>query len=101
MSGIQSRKRKLIVIMCSPEAQGFLFSKETETMDHFFSNVSSFVDTLPAWLTAVTGVIAAASAVAALTPTPRDDKILGKARKVVDLLALNVGYARRRAQKRK
>lgn len=39
-------------------------------------------------------VIAAASAIAALTPTPKDDKFLGKLRKVVDVLALNVKHAR-------
>jgi hypothetical protein len=64
-------------------------------MDHAFTSLSSFVDHLPSWLSAVTGVIAAASAVAALTPTPRDDKIVGKLYKIVDLLALNVGFAKR------
>ena len=38
----------------------------------------------------VTAVIAAASAIAALTPTPKDDTIIGKAYKLVDWLALNV-----------
>ena len=37
----------------------------------------------------VTAVIAAASAIAALTPTPKDDNLIGKAYKVVDWLALN------------
>ena len=36
----------------------------------------------------VTAVIAAASAIAALTPTPKDDTFIGKAYKVVDWLAL-------------
>lgn len=69
-------------------------------MDHLFSVLSSFVDALPAWLSSVTGVIAAASAVAALTPTPRDDKIIGKLYKIVDLLALNIGFAKREAKNR-
>ena len=38
----------------------------------------------------VTAIIAAASAIAALTPTPKDDTFIGKAYKVIDWLALNV-----------
>ena len=45
-------------------------------------------------LAAVTGVIAAASAIAALTPTPKDDAILYKIRQLIDLLALNIGNAK-------
>jgi hypothetical protein len=42
----------------------------------------------------ITGVVALASAIAALTPTPTDDGWVKKAYKVVDLLALNVGKAK-------
>ncbi len=42
----------------------------------------------------VTTVIAAASAIAALTPTPKDDSIIGKVYKVIDWLALNVFKAK-------
>lgn len=42
----------------------------------------------------LTGVVTVASAIAALTPTPKDDTIVGKAYKVVDWLALNVGKAK-------
>jgi hypothetical protein len=42
----------------------------------------------------VTAVIAAASAIAALTPTPKDDSFISKAYKVVDWLALNVFKAK-------
>lgn len=42
----------------------------------------------------VTAVIAAASTIAALTPTPKDDTFLGKAYKVIDWLALNVFKAK-------
>ena len=38
----------------------------------------------------VTTVIAAASAIAALTPTPKDDTWVGKAYKLIDWLALNI-----------
>jgi len=43
----------------------------------------------------ITAIIAAASAVAALTPTPKDDTLVGKAYKVIDWLALNVFYAKK------
>jgi hypothetical protein len=43
---------------------------------------------------AVTAIVAAASAVAALTTTPKDDGWIAKAYKLVDWLALNVGKAK-------
>ena len=43
----------------------------------------------------ITAIIAAASAIAALTPTPKDDTIIGKAYKVIDWLALNVFNAKK------
>jgi hypothetical protein len=42
----------------------------------------------------VTAIIAAASAIAALTPTPKDDTVIGKVYKIVDWLALNVFKAK-------
>ena len=47
-----------------------------------------------ALISIITGVVALASAIAALTPTPKDDGWVKKAYKVVDLLALNVGKAK-------
>lgn len=41
-------------------------------------------------------IIGGASVIAAATPTPKDDTILAKVRKVVELLALLVGFARKR-----
>lgn len=41
-----------------------------------------------------TAVVAAASAIAALTPTPSDDTFVGKAYRIVDWLALNIGRAK-------
>lgn len=41
-------------------------------------------------------VVAAAAAIAALTPTPKDDGVIRVIRKVVDGLALNVGKAKNR-----
>ena len=45
-------------------------------------------------LQVVTAVIAAASAIAALTPTPKDDGVLKKLARIIDLLALNVFRAK-------
>jgi len=42
----------------------------------------------------VTGIIAIASLVSAITPTPKDDILIGKLYKLVDLLALNIGKAK-------
>lgn len=41
------------------------------------------------------GLVSAASALAALTPTPKDDGIALALRRLLDLLALNVGHAGR------
>ena len=43
---------------------------------------------------ALTAIVTGASALAALTPTPKDDTFLGKAYKLVDWLALNIGKAK-------
>jgi len=45
-------------------------------------------------------IIGFASAVAALTPTPRDDMGLGRLYRLVDILALNVGFAKDRPANR-
>lgn len=41
-------------------------------------------------------VVAAAAAIAALTPTPKDDGVIRVIRKIIDTLALNVGKAKNR-----
>ena len=41
-------------------------------------------------------VVAAAAAIAALTPTPKDEGVIKVLRKIVDALALNVGKAKNR-----
>lgn len=45
-------------------------------------------------LAIATGLVTAASAIAALTPTPRDDRFLGKLYRVIEALALNFGRAK-------
>jgi hypothetical protein len=42
----------------------------------------------------ITGIVCAASFIASVTPTPKDDVLIGKLYKVVELLALNVGKAK-------
>lgn len=43
----------------------------------------------------VAAAVALASMIAAMTPTPKDDGILAKLRKLVDVIALNVGNAKK------
>ena len=42
----------------------------------------------------ITAIVAIASLVAAVTPTPKGDKFLGKLYKGIDFLALNIGKAK-------
>ena len=42
----------------------------------------------------VTLIVTVASLIAASTPTPKDDAMIGKLYKFVDLLALNIGKAK-------
>ena len=46
-------------------------------------------------------IVAVASAIAAMTKTPNDDEIVGKAYQIIDLLALNIGHAKEGAVKPK
>tara|TARA_R100000365_G_C2680534_1_gene26130 strand:+ start:140 stop:316 length:177 start_codon:yes stop_codon:yes gene_type:complete len=45
-------------------------------------------------ITWVTIIVAVSSLIAASTPTPKDDKWIGKLYKLIDLLALNIGKAK-------
>ena len=51
-----------------------------------FIQGATFLD----WFTAVSGVIAACSAITALTPTKTDDAILDGVLKVLNFLSLNI-----------
>ena len=44
-------------------------------------------------------IIAVASSIAAVTKTPSDDEWIGKIYKVVDILALNIGYAKEKPKR--
>jgi hypothetical protein len=45
-------------------------------------------------LSIATGVVALASAICALTPTPKDDGVVKKLYAIVEWLALNIGRAK-------
>ena len=45
-------------------------------------------------ITIATAVVTAASAIAAVTPTPKDDIWVGKLYKLIDFLAMNIGKAK-------
>jgi hypothetical protein len=42
----------------------------------------------------VTAIISAASIIAAITPTPKDDSFIAKVYAIIDLLAVNIGKAK-------
>ena len=46
------------------------------------------------WLGIITGVVCGASILCALTPTPKDDAMIGKLHKILELMALNIGKAK-------
>lgn len=47
------------------------------------------------WLGIITGVVCGASIICALTPSPRDDAMIGKLYKILEMLALNIGKAKK------
>ena len=49
---------------------------------------------VPSLFEAAFMVIAAASAFTALTPTPADDQLVARIYKLVEVMALNIGYAK-------
>ena len=42
----------------------------------------------------VTGIVCAASIICSLTPTPKDDALIGRLYKIVEIAALNIGKAK-------
>jgi hypothetical protein len=58
------------------------------------SFIDAFLAKIPAWLQTASLVVTAASTIAAITPTPRDDSAIAVVRKVIDFLALNFGGAK-------
>ena len=54
------------------------------------------MDHLSKYIEAALAIHAVASAICALTPTPADDKVVGKVYKLIEALALVVGKAKQR-----
>ncbi len=63
--------------------------------------LSGLFSAAPVFLQTASAVIAAASAVTALTPTPRDDVWIGRLYQVLEVLALNIGRAKETAPNRR
>ncbi|MEP0708170.1 hypothetical protein [Parvibaculum sp.] len=62
-------------------------------MDFLLSGL--FSGAFSEWIEAALAIVGAASAVAAATPTRKDDDVVGKISRVIDIVALNVGHAKR------
>jgi hypothetical protein len=56
--------------------------------------IMSIFVVMPAWLSAITAVVTAATAITMLTPTTADDKIINSILKVLNILAGNFGLNR-------
>lgn len=52
------------------------------------------MDNLVMLIELIPQIIAIASMVCAITPTPKDDVMLGKVYKILEILALNIGKAK-------
>ncbi|MBO6678651.1 hypothetical protein [Parvibaculum sp.] len=62
-------------------------------MDFLLSGL--FSGAFSEWIEAVLAIVGAASAVAAATPTRKDDDVVGKISRIIDIVALNIGHAKR------
>ena len=45
-------------------------------------------------ISVVTGIVCAASIICSITPTPKDDALIGRLYKIVEIAALNIGKAK-------
>jgi hypothetical protein len=54
------------------------------------------MDKLQAYFETLLAIHAACSAITALTPTPKDDTVVRKAYRIIEILALVVGRAKQR-----
>jgi len=56
--------------------------------------ITAILEAAPVWLTAITGVVTACTAITALTPSRSDDEIIDTVLRVLNVLAGNVGKNR-------
>lgn len=54
----------------------------------------TMMDILIDLISIVTGIVCAASIICSLTPTPKDDALIGRLYKIVEIAALNIGKAK-------
>lgn len=57
--------------------------------------IIQFISSNP-WFNVFTAVVALASAVSAVTPTPKEGSFLAKVYKIVDFCAINIGKAKQK-----
>ena len=57
----------------------------------FLNTIISYMDTFPAWVNAITGLVTAATAITILTPTKSDDKVVSFILDILNILAGNFG----------
>ena len=53
--------------------------------------ILNLVDGAPAWVSAITALVTAATAITALTPTKTDDKAISFILRILNLVAGNIG----------
>lgn len=62
-------------------------------MSALFDTIPMFFQILPELMSGLFSVVGAASAVTALTPSPRDDHWVARIYKILQFIALNIGHA--------
>jgi len=63
-------------------------------MDFSLLSIEAIANAIPAFFEVAFAAVALASAITAVTPTPRDDVWTGRAYKILEAIALNVGAAK-------
>ena len=52
------------------------------------------MENLTSFISIVTGIVCFSSIICSLTPTPKDDELIGRLYKILEISALNVGKAK-------
>ena len=76
----------------SEEHKSFFFYRSRAQNTNSWVNLMDFVK----YIEVALAIHAAASAITALTPTPKDDAVVGKLYKIIETLAMVVGKAKQR-----
>lgn len=56
--------------------------------------INNIIENWSTYAQVILAVIGAAAAIAAITPTPRDDRFVAFLRKIIDVIGMNVGNAK-------